>query len=151
MKVASARWAADKMKARVFPDAGRESPMRALTVLLMLVAAGSAQARGKTKGSRHAPATRSTPAETTAPAAEAAAPVPAEPQPEKTEKSERAAGQKTPKAKVYTFNGLDVEGKLKTPQLLFFLNRVKLELDTTGREKRSFLKELENSSDDRGL
>jgi hypothetical protein len=42
-------------------------------------------------------------------------------------------------------------GKLKTPQLLYFLNRVKMELDTTGREKRSFLKELEQSSDDKGL
>jgi hypothetical protein len=52
---------------------------------------------------------------------------------------------------VYTFSGLDVEGKLKTPQLLYFLNRVKTELDTTGHEKRSFLKELEQSSDDKGL
>jgi hypothetical protein len=123
--------------------------MRALTLLLILAAAGPAQARGKAKGGHRAPSPRSTPVETPAPASEAA---PAQAASEaKPDKSAQAAAQKTPKAKVYTFNGLDVEGKLKTPQLLFFLNRVKLELDTTGREKRSFLKELENSSDDKGL
>ncbi len=63
----------------------------------------------------------------------------------------KPAPAKTPKSRVYTFTGLDVEGKLKTPQLLFFLNRVKLELDTTSPEKRSFMKELEKSSDDKGL
>ena len=63
----------------------------------------------------------------------------------------RPANARAPKAKVYTFSGLDVEGKLKTPQLLYFLNRVKSELDTTGHERRSFLKELEQSSDDKGL
>ena len=63
----------------------------------------------------------------------------------------RAAGRKAPKDKVYTFTGLDVEGKLKTPQLLYFLNRVKLELDTSAPEKRSFMKELEKSADAKGL
>jgi hypothetical protein len=121
--------------------------MRALTIFLVLAAAGSAQARGKAKGSHHAPPTRSAPGEAAAPTEVAGAPAEVK-APEKTDK---AAAQKTPKAKVYTFNGLDVEGKLKTPQLLYFLNRVKLELDTTGRERRSFLKELENSSDDKGL
>ena len=33
-------------------------------------------------------------------------------------------------------------GKLKTPQLLYFLNRVKLELDMSAPDKRSFMKEL---------
>jgi hypothetical protein len=55
------------------------------------------------------------------------------------------------KPRVYTFGGLDVEGKLKTPSLLFFRARVKQELDTSTPEKRSFLKELEKSADDKGL
>jgi hypothetical protein len=148
MKVAGDRNGADKIEARVSFPAFASSTMRALTVLLLLVSAGSAQAAGKAKGSRRAPAARSAPVETASesraePAADSA---PAEPRAEP-----KPASQKTPKAKVYTFNGLDVEGKLKTPQLLYFLNRVKLELDTTGREKRSFLKELEKSSDDKGL
>ncbi len=58
---------------------------------------------------------------------------------------------KEKKARVYTFTGLDVEGKLKTPQLLYFRSRVKQELDTSTSEKRSFLKELEATTDDKGL
>jgi hypothetical protein len=130
--------------------------MRTVTlVTLLLASAPQAQAAGKTKSPRRAPATRSAPApearpdpRTPEPRAEAnestAEPEAAKPEP-------RPAAGKPPKAKVYTFSGLDVEGKLKTPQLLYFLNRVKTELDTTGREKRSFLKELEQSSDDKGL
>jgi hypothetical protein len=149
MKVARPAFAADKMKARVSSFAGREFPMRALIACLILAAAAGAQAKGKAKGPRHAPATRSAPVETAAPASEVTSNEAAEAKP--PAKSEAKPTTKTPKAKVYTFNGLDVEGKLKTPQLLYFLNRVKLELDTTGREKRSFLKELEKSSDDKGL
>lgn len=55
------------------------------------------------------------------------------------------------KSRVHTFSGLDVEGKLKTPQLLFFRSRVKQELDTSTPEKRSFFKELEKSAADQGL
>ena len=55
------------------------------------------------------------------------------------------------KTKTYTFGAMDVEGKLKTPQLLYFLNRVKLELDMSAPDKRSFMKELEQSADDKNL
>jgi hypothetical protein len=55
------------------------------------------------------------------------------------------------KARVYTFSGLDVNGNLKAPQLLFFRGRVKQELDTSNPEKRSFLKELERTADAKGL
>jgi len=62
----------------------------------------------------------------------------------------QAAGGKV-KTKTYTFGAMDVEGKLKTPQLLYFLNRVKLELDMSAPDKRSFMKELGQSADDRSL
>src|SRR6478672_8445611 len=55
------------------------------------------------------------------------------------------------KTKTYNFGAMDVEGKLKTPQLLYFLNRVKLELDMSAPDKRSFMKELERSADDKSL
>jgi hypothetical protein len=55
------------------------------------------------------------------------------------------------KTKTYTFGAMDVEGKLKTPQLLYFLNRVKLELDMSAPDKRSFMKELVKSADDKNL
>ena len=55
------------------------------------------------------------------------------------------------KSKTYNFGAMDVEGKLKTPQLLYFLNRVKLELDMSAPDTRSFMKELERSADDKNL
>ncbi len=52
------------------------------------------------------------------------------------------------KSKSYTFTGLDIDGKLKTPQLLYFLNRMKSEFDTTTPDKRSFIPELKRSTDE---
>jgi hypothetical protein len=63
----------------------------------------------------------------------------------------KTADGKTLKTKTYTFGAMDVEGKLKTPQLLYFLNRVKLELDMSAPDKRSFMKELAKSADDKSL
>jgi hypothetical protein len=156
MKVARASARADRMVAPRSDCCDRGLPMRTLTLLLMLTTgAASALAAGKTKGSRRAPAARSAPA--SQPGTDTAAPRAPAPSADTSTAAEPAAAEpvrpagKAPKAKVYTFSGLDVEGKLKTPQLLYFLNRVRLELDTTGRERRSFLKELEQSSDDKGL
>jgi hypothetical protein len=56
-----------------------------------------------------------------------------------------AAGKKS---KTYSFTGLDIDGKLKTPQLLYFLNRMKSEFDTTTPSRRSFLPELKRSTDE---
>jgi hypothetical protein len=61
------------------------------------------------------------------------------------------ADGKNYKSKTYNFGAMDVEGKLKTPQLLYFLNRVKLELDMSAPDTRSFMKELEKSADDKNL
>jgi hypothetical protein len=125
--------------------------MRTLIIFVLAIAGTTpVLGAGKTRGGKRAPAARSAPAEARA---EARAETRPEPRADTAEAvaDPKPAPAKAPKAKVYTFNGLDVEGKLKTPQLLYFLNRVKLELDTTGREKRSFLKELEQSSDDKGL
>ncbi len=65
--------------------------------------------------------------------------------------SDAKGGTKNVKTKTYTFGAMDVEGKLKTPQLLYFLNRVKLELDMSAPDKRSFMKELGQSADDKSL
>jgi len=65
--------------------------------------------------------------------------------------AESKAGGKKVTSKTYTFGAMDVEGKLKTPQLLYFLNRVKLELDMSAPDKRSFMKELQQSADDKNL
>ncbi len=52
------------------------------------------------------------------------------------------------KSKNYSFTGLDIDGKLKTPQLLYFLNRMKSEFDSTTPDKRSFIPELKRSTDE---
>jgi hypothetical protein len=55
------------------------------------------------------------------------------------------------RARVHTFTGLDVEGKLKTPQLLYFRSRMKQELDTSTPERRSFMPELGATANAPGL
>jgi hypothetical protein len=55
---------------------------------------------------------------------------------------------KDKKSKTYTFTGLDIDGKLRTPQLLYFLNRMKSEFDSTTPSKRSFIPELKRSTDE---
>ena len=50
------------------------------------------------------------------------------------------------KSKQYTFGGLDIDGKLKTPQLLYFLNRMKSEFDIITPDKHSFIPELKRST-----
>ena len=54
----------------------------------------------------------------------------------------------TKKEQTYNFGGLDIDGKLKTPQLLYFLNRMKSEFDTTTPDKRSFIPELKRSTEE---
>jgi hypothetical protein len=115
--------------------------MKALIVILTLAAAWPAAAKGKPRR----PAPRVAP-ELPRPQP---APLPAETRADKPDP--RPVPAKAPRTKVYNFTGLDVEGKLKTPQLLYFFDRVKLELDTTGQPKRSFIKELEATSTDKGL
>jgi hypothetical protein len=63
----------------------------------------------------------------------------------------QAPAPATAKPRVYTFGGLDVEGKLKAPQLLYFRGRMRQELDTSNADSRSFLKELERTADEKGL
>jgi hypothetical protein len=62
-----------------------------------------------------------------------------------------AEASKPAKTRTYTFGAMDVEGKMKTPQLLYFLNRVKLELEMSAPDKKSFMKDLEQSANDSSL
>jgi hypothetical protein len=44
------------------------------------------------------------------------------------------------------FGGLDIEGQLKTPQMLYFLNRLRAEFDRPELPHRSFMPELQRST-----
>lgn len=53
-----------------------------------------------------------------------------------------------PKAKVFDFTGLDISGRLRTPQLLYFLDRANEELERASLERRSFIPEMVRSVDE---
>lgn len=117
---------------------------RALLIALLLSSPALAVAKGKQRAARApAPAPVERAAKTERP--------PADKDDGEAPSSAKTADGKTIKTKTYTFGAMDVEGKLKTPQLLYFLNRVKLELDMSAPDKRSFMKELARSADDKSL
>lgn len=51
--------------------------------------------------------------------------------------------------KVMEFRGLDIEGQLKTPQMLYFLNRMRAEFGRPRLPHRSFMPELSSSTQER--
>lgn len=62
---------------------------------------------------------------------------------QEAEEVEEGEGEKV---KVYEFSGLDISGRLKSPQLLYFLNRLRAEFDRPRLPHRSFMPELVRST-----
>ena len=59
--------------------------------------------------------------------------------------------KKEPKVKNFDFNGLDLNGRNRTPQLLYFLERANEELERASLEKRSFIPHMVKSVEDEQL
>ena len=55
------------------------------------------------------------------------------------------------KVKDFNFNGLDLNGRNRTPQLLYFLERANEELERASLEKRSFIPTMVKSVDEEQL
>ena len=53
--------------------------------------------------------------------------------------------------KMMSFSGLDIEGRLKSPQLLYFVSRVHAEFDRPKLPHRSFMPELKRSGEQEPL
>lgn len=87
-----------------------------------------------------APAPRPEPRGDDAPDSDTPAPVDAAP----------AAG-KPGKAKVFDFTGLDISGRLRAPQLLYFLERANEELERASLERRSFIPAMMRTLDEEAL
>lgn len=55
------------------------------------------------------------------------------------------------KVKVFRFSGFDISGRLKSPQLLYFLSRLRAEFDRPRLPHRSFMPELQRSTKGRAF
>ena len=53
--------------------------------------------------------------------------------------------------KTFDFTALGIEGKVLTPQLMYLLGRIQVELERATLETRSFMPELSRSVDEGGL
>ncbi|MBK9031718.1 MAG: hypothetical protein IPL61_10405 [Myxococcales bacterium] len=127
------------------------SALVALVVMCAMTSSADAQRRrrGRSKPAKPRPApTAPAPAPTPAPkpagggeVEPAGAPAPAP--------AGEDAGKGKPK--VFDFTGLDINGRLRTPQLLYFLDRASEELERASLERRSFIPEMVNSIDESKL
>ncbi len=113
------------------------APSLALALVCALVAPSAAQPRGKAdKGGGASKAAPVDKGEKSAPADDVA----------KADKS-----KKGDKVKNFDFNALDLNGRMRTPQLLYFLERANEELERASLEKRSFIPHMVRSVDEEAL
>lgn len=119
-------------------------PLLAVVVVCAMAAPSEAQrrrGRGKPKPAPAAPAPK--------PAPGGAVETPGTPAPAPADAGPADAPKGKPK--VFDFTGLDINGRLRTPQLLYFLDRASEELERASLEKRSFVPEMVNSIDESNL
>jgi hypothetical protein len=70
---------------------------------------------------------------------------------EATRPAAAASDKKTSKEKTFDFNNLQLNGQLRTPQLLYFLERANEELERASLEKRSFIPHIVRSVEEEAL
>jgi hypothetical protein len=70
--------------------------------------------------------------------------------PAKADTSAKASDKK-PKEKTFDFENLKLNGQLRTPQLLYFLERANEELERASLEKRSFIPHMVRSVEEEQL
>ncbi|MGC4090275.1 MAG: hypothetical protein QM756_20835 [Polyangiaceae bacterium] len=111
------------------------------------------------KAKKAAPKAEAEPEKAEAPAPEAAPPAKgdgdAKPRAAGTTQADSAAPKASVKekegpegVKTYQFGAIEVEGRQKSPQLIYFLRRVRAEFDAGALGHRSFLGELDDSRND---
>jgi hypothetical protein len=69
--------------------------------------------------------------------------------PAAAEKGDKKKGDS--KTKNFDFNALDLNGRMRTPQLLYFLERANEELERASLEKRSFIPHMVRSVEEERL
>ena len=118
----------------------RATSALALVCALVLPAA----AQPKKCGGPHQPACKAEPADAPAEKPDAKDPKP-------DARATAATTKKSPKEKTFDFNALDLNGRQRTPQLLYFLERANEELERASLEKRSFIPHMVRSVDEEAL
>jgi len=71
--------------------------------------------------------------------------------PTKADATAAKPSDKKPKEKTFDFNNLKLNGQLRTPQLLYFLERANEELERASLEKRSFIPHIVRSVEEEAL
>jgi hypothetical protein len=80
------------------------------------------------------------------------APPPLEQKADKVEKKAEAPAKKGPvKEQNFNFDGLGLNGRSRSPQLLYFLERANEELERASLEKRSFIPSIVKTVEDEQL
>lgn len=116
-----------------------------LALVCVLVAPASSQPRKKGGATAPAPAgDRAAPVSNTGPAA-----VPGDAPPASDAKDLKKG--KDGKPKTFDFTALDLNGRMRSPQLLYFLERANEELERASLEKRSFIPHMVRSLDEEQL
>jgi hypothetical protein len=78
-------------------------------------------------------------------------PTAAESKDAKGDKGATVKVDKKDKVKNFDFNALDLNGRMRTPQLLYFLERANEELERASLEKRSFIPHMVRSVEEEQL
>ena len=73
------------------------------------------------------------------------------PPPTEAKKDAAKKDEKKEKVKNFDFNALDLNGRMRTPQLLYFLERANEELERASLEKRSFIPHIVRSVEEEQL
>jgi hypothetical protein len=134
---------------------GRRLWFRGLAVALFVAAPGFAKpprphAPVKAKPTKEAPAAPAEPAADTQssapPEAQVKAPQAKEPAKDTKGKVTAVEESETEKGvKTYKFSAVEVEGRLKSPQIVYFLRRVRAEFEAGDLGHRSFMPELSDT------
>lgn len=106
-----------------------------LAVMCVLPSSVAAQPRPRTDKRRDPP-----------PPTKADAP---EPSADKPDKPSKEKGKE--RVKTFDFNALDLSGRMRTPQLLYFLERANEELERASLHKRSFVPHMVRSVEEENL